>query len=294
MSDVMLSGGGASVTLHGDGAYMGPGIALTSLQGWYETPNAKVDSATRQTGDGDHDLTDQDILYETRTVSIGYRVLAGRSRQQALDQLALLDRMTHRMVTVRVRDDGQDSYCTGYYERSIDQTIQNPAWQDVSGVVTIVCPRPERLAWTAQKRQVSAALRSFGGLYYGPDAKGLVYDVSYGATAADQRNVCTIVNRGSSRAYPVFTINGGFDLSVSLGLTANGTSSTLTFDTFQGGNAPVVLDTRSRTASRGGVDVTELVSRRGWQTVPPNGSMTVILNSAGDGWVDVECRDTWM
>lgn len=294
MSDVILSAGTDSVTLHGSGRWAEDGLALTSIQGWYETPDTKTDLVERSTGDGAHDLSDMEIMYEARTVTLGYRAIVGASRSKALDQLTALGRMVHRMVRVRVVDDGQDTFCDGYASIDLDQSIQNPSWQDVSGVVNIVCPRPERLSWTAQKRQVSAALKSFGGLYYGPDAKGLVYDVTYGASVADQRNVCTIVNRGSSRAYPVFTVNGGFDLSVSLGLTANGTSSTLTFDTFQGGSAPVVLDTRSRTASRGGVDVTELVSRRGWQTVPPNGSMTVVLNSAGDGWVDVECRDTWM
>lgn len=291
---VIVYGDGFEVTFYSDGesdtdALM---IAESGVEGWYSTPDLKTGYTERGTGDGAHDVSASDVLYASRVVTLHF-VVNAHSRNGILRLVQQVERLAHQYVRFRLIDDGCDSFVQGVCEVSVPGNYGDAGWlEDCS--LTVTCPRPERLSWTAQKRQVSAALRSFGGLYYGPDAKGLVYDLTYGASVADQRNVCTIVNRGSSRAYPVFTVNGDFDLSVSLGLTANGTSSTLTFDTYQDGNAPVVLDTRSRTASRGGVDVTELVSRRGWQTVPPNGSMTVILNSAGDGWVDVECRDTWM
>ena len=47
MSDVTLTANGASVTLHGDGDYQGPGIALTGIAGWYQTPDPKITVTAR-------------------------------------------------------------------------------------------------------------------------------------------------------------------------------------------------------------------------------------------------------
>ena len=57
---------------------------------------------------------------------------------------------------------------------------------------------------------------------------------------------------------------------------------------------PVLLDTRSRTASMGGVDVTAKMSQRGWMTIPAGKALTVNLATPGSGWVTCESHDTYI
>ena len=90
MSDVILTADGESVTLHG-GAFDGHGIALTGLSGWYQTPDAKVTVTPRGQGDGGHDIVADNVMYDARVVTVGYRIIAGSDREEALRQLALLD-----------------------------------------------------------------------------------------------------------------------------------------------------------------------------------------------------------
>lgn len=292
MSDVILTADGESVTLHG-GAFAGHGIALTGLSGWYQTPDAKVTVTSRGQGDGGHDIVADNVMYDARVVTVGYRIIAGSDREEALRQLALLDKLVHRLVTCRVIDDGQDTCCSGgYYVRSLEQKIQNPLWQNLSGDITLVFERPERLSTTAQRCQLLPSIESDRvGLSYGPAARGLAYPLSYGMAAVDARNVCTLVNNGSSRAYPVFTVQGPWPDGVQL--TFPGLDMSLDYSQAVG-SVPLVLDSRSRTASIGGLDVSRNLRQRGFPTVPPGGSTAVNLQSVGDGYVTVECRDTYM
>lgn len=292
MSDVILTADGESVTLHG-GAFAGHGIALTGLSGWYQTPDAKVTVTSRGQGDGGHDIVADNVMYDARVVTVGYRIIAGSDREEALRQLALLDKLVHRLVTCRVIDDGQDTCCSGgYYVRSLEQKIQNPLWQNLSGDITLVFERPERLSTTAQRCQLLPSIESDRvGLSYGPAARGLAYPLSYGTAAVDARNVCTLVNNGSSRAYPVFTVQGPWPDGVQL--TFPGLDMSLDYAQAVG-SVPLVLDSRSRTASIGGLDVSRNLRQRGFPTVPPGGSTAVNLQSVGGGYVTVECHDTYI
>jgi hypothetical protein len=292
MSDVILTADGESVTLHG-GAFAGHGIALTGLSGWYQTPDAKVTVTSRGQGDGGHDIVADNVMYDARVVTVGYRIIAGSDREEALRQLALLDKLVHRLVTCRVIDDGQDTCCSGgYYVRSLEQKIQNPLWQNLSGDITLVFERPERLSTTAQRCQLLPSISSDRvGLSYGSAARGLAYPLSYGAAAVDARNVCTLTNDGSSRAYPVFTVQGPWPDGVQL--TFPGLDMSLDYAQAVG-SVPLVLDSRSRTASIGGLDVSRNLRQRGFPTVPPGGSTAVNLQSIGNGYVSIECHDTYM
>ena len=269
MSDVILTADGESVTLHG-GAFAGHGIALTGLSGWYQTPDAKVTVTSRGQGDGGHDIVADNVMYDARVVTVGYRIIAGSDREEALRQLALLDKLVHRLVTCRVIDDGQDTCCSGgYYVRSLEQKIQNPLWQNLSGDITLVFERPERLSTTAQRCQLLPSISSDRvGLFYGSAARGLAYPLSYGTAAVDARNVCTLVNNGSSRAYPVFTVQGPWPDGVQLTFPV----LDMSLDYSQAvGSVPLVLDSRSRAASIGGLDVSRNLRQRGFPTVPPGG-----------------------
>ena len=292
MSDVILSGGGHEVRLYG-GDYEGPGLALTGLDGWYQTPDSNVTVTARGQGDGGHDISADDILYEARCVTISYRVLAGSNRSRALSELAKLDMLVHQTVTCRVIDDGQDTCCSGgYYVRSLDQKIQNPLWQNLTGDITLVFERPERLSSQAQRFQLLPSVDSAHvGLSYGANNEGLAYPLSYGVAAADARNVGLIVNEGSSRAYPTFTCQGPWPDGVQVTFPGLG----LLLDYSQPvHDVPLVLDSRSRTASIGGLDVSRNLRSRGFPTVPAGGSVSVNLQSVGSGHITGETRDTYM
>lgn len=230
---------------------------------------------------------------DARVVTVGYRVIAGSDRGEALRQLSLLDNLVHGLVTCHVIDEGQDTYCSGgYYVRSLEQKIQNPLWQNLSGDITLVFERPERLSSQPQRCQLLPSIESdHVGLSYGDSGKGLAYPLSYGLAATDARNVCTLVNNGSSRAYPVFIVQGPWPNGVQL--TFPGLDMSLDYAQAVG-NVPLVLDSRSRTASIGGLDVSRNLRQRGFPTVQPGGSLAVNLQSIGNGYVSVECHDTYM
>ena len=293
MSDVMLTANGASVTLHG-GDFDGSGIALTGLSGWYQTPSPKVTVTSRGQGDGGHDIAADDIMYEARVVTVGYRIIAGADRGEALRHLSLLDRLVHGIVTCRVIDEGQDTYCSGgYYVRSLEQKIQNPLWQNLSGDITLVFERPERLSTLAHSGEARASVVQSGGLSYGAANAGLAYPLSYGAVS-DGATVMRLPNQGTSRAYPTYTLCGDWPSGCTLRLACDGRASTLAFGEAIHTGTPVLLDTRSRTATMGGVDVTAKLSQRGWMTIPAGKALTVNLATPGSGWVTCESHDTYI
>lgn len=265
-------------------------IAKGGIEGWWSTPAAKVNVTARGQGDGGHDVSEDDISYASRTVTLHWN--ANASSRDAL--LALTDsvrRLVHRQVRMRVVDGTEDTCCSGGYM----VLTQQPDYRSGSiadSTITIVFERPERLSSTPQRYQLLPSIESdHVGLSYGDSGKGLAYPLSYGKAAVDARNVCTLTNNGSSRAYPVFTVQGPWPSGVQLTFPGLGMS----LDYAQAvGNVPLVLDSRSRTASIGGLDVSRNLRQRGFPTVQPGGSLAVNLQSIGNGYVSVECHDTYM
>ena len=52
-------------------------MILREIDGWYGTPESRTEATPRKWGDGDHDVSEADIAYGARTVSVSYRLLAG-------------------------------------------------------------------------------------------------------------------------------------------------------------------------------------------------------------------------
>lgn len=265
-------------------------IAKGGIEGWWSTPAVKVNVTARGQGDGGHDVSEDDISYASRTVTLHWN--ANASSRDAL--LALTDsvrRLVHRQVRMRVVDGTEDTCCSGGYM----VLTQQPDYRSGSiadSTITIVFERPERLSSTPQRYQLLPSIESdHVGLSYGDSGKGLAYPLSYGKAAVDARNVCTLTNNGSSRAYPVFTVQGPWPNGVQL--TFPGLDMSLDYAQAVG-NVPLVLDSRSRTASIGGLDVSRNLRQRGFPIVQPGGSLAVNLQSIGNGYVSVECHDTYM
>jgi hypothetical protein len=139
-----------------------------------------------------------------------------------------------------------------------------------------------------------ATLQTLGVDWFSGDAQdpvgsaGLRYGLRYG-TAGAASNVALLLNQGSSKAFPVLTVTGSFPNGVQIQWGGNA----LQYDGAVGA-VPLILDSRSQTASMGGVDVSRGLYRRDFPTVPADGSVSLRLMSAGTGWVTAVCRDTYI
>lgn len=265
-------------------------MILREIDGWYGTPESRTEATPRKWGDGDHDVSGADIAYGARTVPIAYRLLAGdRAR---LEQLrSMLDALTHRLVRLRVVDTPEDTYQVGEVLQVLpDKAPQNMAMQTDTGLITVLCRRPERLSWRSTDVQLFPTSSSSGGLSYGGKGLGLVYPLSYGADAGSPQSVALLRNRGSATAYPVITVTGPMPDGVAL-LGSDGRSVQWSGSV---GRVPLILDCRTQTASMGGVDVSRRLTRRGFPAIPAMGSLSVQLMSPGDGWATVSVRDTYL
>lgn len=265
-------------------------MILREIDGWSATPESKTETTPRKWGDGDHDISQADIAYGSRTVSLSYRLLAGdRRRLQGLR--GLLDGLTHRLVRMRVVDGDEDTFQVGEVLQVLpDKAPQNLASQTESGVVTLLFRRPDRLSWLSRDVQVYPGSSSSGGLFYGGKGLGLAYPLSYGADAGSPQSVALLRNAGSATAFPVVTVTGPMPDGVLL-VGSDGGSLQWSGSV---GLTPLVLDCRTQTASMGGVDVSRLLTRRGFPSVSPGGSLSVQLMSPGSGWVTVSVRDTYL
>lgn len=323
MSIVTLSAPGVQDAVI-DGSASARGMILRGLSGWLGSPAAKTDLTERLVGDGAHDVQAAQILYSARTVTIEYRLLADapHDRGQVLDMQADLRMFLHRTVRVRVQDDAHDLYCEGYVD-SVDteQSTQNMNWQYLTGQIVIVCPRPELLSSLERGCQLQCASleNGSGGLSYNPQDdflaasgegeptnsvsglfgtlegdEGIHYPLTYylddDETAASNTGVVT--NAGSSRAYPVFRVHGPMPDGVDLEFPGTGLRLQCSLPVYAG--SALVLDSRTRTASVNGVDVSETLISRGFPTVPSHGGLSLLLRTVGGGWVDVESHDTYI
>ena len=304
-----------------DGSQTATRYILRALSGWLGSPDAKVNLVERANGDGAHDVPASTISYAARTVSVEYRLLPrdAHGRDELLAMQDSVRAFLHKHVRVRVRDETMDTYCDGYVAQlTMGENVQNVNRQTQTGTIDIVCNRPEILATTPQTGQLLPYLdsRDGNGLSYNQrgletywmgepnnsvsvlrvdvlsGTSGLAYPLKYLTRRKIMRpNQVTFVNHGSSRAYPVFTCNGPMPDGVDLVVEGTGQWLRCAQPVF---GEPLVLDSRSRTATVGGLDVSRTLVSRGFPVVPPHGSITVTLRTSGDGWVDASMRDTWM
>lgn len=266
-----------------DGYY----ITQEGIEGWYSMPSMQVSSTARGQGDGNHDIQDDDIHYEARVITM-HAMIVG-SRMDTLGKLARLRRCSHRHVQVRVVDELMDAYCDGRATISATAKRGEQIIPDVT--VTIECDRPEILSTEAQKVQIwPQADSGLGGLRYGVKTTGLWYPIQYGVEVSDSRNACVLRNDGSSRAYPVFQVTGPFPDGVAVAFQ-DGSSLSYSQPV---GVTPLILDSRSHSATIGGVDVSRGLNARGFPVIEPGATLGVTLQSAGTGWVTCVTHDAYM
>lgn len=263
----------------------GPALMLAKegIEGWWGAPDLKVDVTERASGNGAHDVASDSILYATRTITVNFDAI-GDAHSEILEAITRVSRANGLPVKFRVVDDNSDTFVSGYVRSEFGATWNN---RYQTGTLTIICPRPERLAWNPLQTQLFPVSVMQGGLKYN-NGTGLKYPLTYG-TAGTASNVALLLNQGSAKAYPVLTVTGPFPN----GIQIQWDGSALQYDGAIGA-VPLTLDSRSQTASMGGVDVSRNLSRRDFPVVPAAGSVSLRLMSAGSGWVTAVCRDTFI
>ena len=272
------------------------GLMVTSdgITGWDSAPDAKVTSTERKTGNGAHDIRASEVLYQSRVVTVAVAAL-GRTRDETLSAMRSLDASQQRLISMRVVDASTDTYCEGGYAH-VDW---DAAYHDgvCKGTLTATFPRPERLSTTASTGTMVPATGNGGGLVFDPVTSGsdtlhvLRWPLSFGAGAVRTGNVCTLTNSGTIPADVIITASG--DMPQGLAITSVSTGKQLAYGlgvTWQ----PVVLDSRTRTASVAGVDVSRGLTSRDFPTVPAGGSITLSLTASGTGTVTATCHDTYI
>ena len=285
---VTISWDGGSVDLYGPDAWSGLVVSSDGITGWDSAPDAKVSVTERQSGNGAHDVRANDIHYQSRVVTIGVGAF-GRTRDETLAAMRSLSAADGRLVTMRVVDASSDTHCVGGYTH----VAWDAAWYEgvATGTLTATFVRPERLSTTPSIGTLVPSTGSGGGLVFAGTNHVLQWPLSFGAGAIRTGNVCTISNRGTIPADVLITASG--DMPQGLAITDVSTGKQLAYGwgvTWQ----PVVLDSRTRTASVAGVDVSRGLTSRDFPTVPAGGSITLSLMASGTGTVTATCHDTYI
>lgn len=260
-------------------------VSGDGIDGWDSSPDAKVSMTEMQTGNGAFPVSEQDVLYGARTVTINFHA-HGSDRSETVSLMRSISEACGHIVSVRVVDADDDTFCRGYVQPGFEAEW----YQDwATGVLTVVCPDPRRYSTDRHVMQLFPTGSASGGLLYGDGGDGLVYPLNYGSSAEAMQNVGTLVNEGTSPSYPVITVTGPMDARLRIDC---GDRSIVYTQPVRG--VPLVIDFLSRTASVGGLDTSRNLESRGFSPVPAGGSLSLSLQSTGSGWATVEWRDTYI
>lgn len=126
------------------------------------------------------------------------------------------------------------------------------------------------------------------GLEYGLFKNGGI--LTYGRFV--QNSQVVVKNNGNTDAYPIFVTQGDFPSGVSIN---DGNGHTVELNTPILAASPVTFDMRG-SATRNGSDISYLLTRRNWFSIPPGESMQPAISSIqeGSGFVDITLQDTYL
>lgn len=259
-------------------------IVRDKLKGLWDSPALKTQLTERQTGDGAH--TPGDILYSARTVTIPFAIIP-RAEETVEQWRIRLGRLLHQTVTLTIDDNDEHTYLAGHL--TVDYSGTHSSLYD-TGNITLTCPDPRRLSQQAQTATLWPTRGLTGGITY---QTGLIYPVSYGQAATDQRNIGTLANRGNSAASPLIIIRNMADGAQINWIDPENRTHTLTYDGWTG-NDPAIIDCHDRTARIGTSDQTSHLRRRDFPTIPPGQTIRLELISPGAGYITAQVHDTYM
>jgi hypothetical protein len=280
MSDLYIGGyrfGGESLV---------GGLVLSSLTGWYDTPDDKTDYQERATSYGDFPVSSIRRGARVLDLDLGFEF---PSRADATAMFHRLNALHGSQQVVRLVDE-MDMFCTGTV------TFGFPKMKGVAGALsgTVTCTDPRIYSSDLQEINLTSQASSSGsvGVSYGD---GLTYGdgFTYGASGLLETNSGTLRNGGNSPAYPTFEIHGGFPSGVRVTSSAG---DVLEWASPIYSSAPVTLDCFNRRGLIMGVDQSTNLSRREFFSVPPGGQLGVTFMplEASSGFCTARVRDTYI
>lgn len=289
-------------------------VKSEGLSGWWSTPTPKISRTELGQGDGASNVEEQDIRYSARVVTLECAAI-GSTHEHVMEAYDRVLAVAHHLVRLRVYDGKEDTYVVG----TVAVTSTEHWSRHMMGfTLEVTCSQPERLSTVPHEIQLicDSLNISGGGLSYGPGlatywegepnnspsvlvtdtlmgTSGLHYPLTYRTIEhIDNPNTGLLENRGTSRAYPVFKVFGPFEDGVEL--LFPGTGLTLSCAYPLRSTQVLTLDSRTRTASVGGRDVTETVIQRGFPTIGPGCGLQIVLTTTGTGFVNASVHDTYM
>lgn len=292
MAQMQLSNNSSTLIFSGgrEKAANGFYISKDGIEGWKSSPDKKTSIVERDRGNGAYAITADQVTYAARVVTAHF-VVAGDNRKDIVSGLSAINAFTGQIVTLRVTDDGEDTFVTGFI------TVDAPATYSATAAVgsfTLIATDPRRLSWSQKMVELYPYTSGLsGGLIWGTSGAGLAWPLSYGTAASDARNVGFLTNAGSSTAFPAITVNGSFVDGVTLTWDNGAKSGAVTYSN-QILGAPLVLGSFDESAKIGGIDHSEFLASRGFPTIPPGGSVRITLQSSGTGWAVATLRDTYI
>ena len=266
------------------------------VEGWYSSPDLKVEATARQTGHGNFPVPDDRVLYESRTVTV-HLTCWGGTREASVALASSWSRALAQSVTVTVDDGGLPTWARGHCQLAWESDW-SPA--GLRGTLTVVCDDPRRYgefrgAYASSSPDGPGALRWADG---GP--RGLVFPISFG-DVAEAATACSLHNAGTAAAHPVIAFTGAQTADVRIPWSASVEtdwgrrdmgSGELRYQGPTGGL--VVLDCLSHTASVAGVDRTRYVTGRQWPAVPAGGDLSLSLVCDSAGYIEAHIDDTYI
>lgn len=258
-------------------------LAHEYISGWYSSPDLKVSSTPRQSGNGNFGHREQDILYESRTVIAN--IICQGGRKLAVDYAQWLSEFLGKMVRFTVHDYDHETWVTGYCSLTFDSAHYEDA---IPGTVTVVCDDPRRYGSEIHTVYAYAASGGSGGLQYEADSpQGLIFPLNYGNVSVAS-TTCSLQNNGASYMYPTIRYYGnGRDCRI---LMSNGQEVR-----YRGlGGQPVLFDCLNHSATINGVDVTRYVSCRQWPKIAPNSEMVFSIVSDSGDYLQITGFDTYL
>lgn len=260
----------------------------TGLKGWWDSPDQKVEMTERQAGHGAHNITDDMVLYSTRTITVGIYICA-TDRATMQEQQNKVNKLLGKVITIVVEDDEQETYTTGFLAIEWDNVRHGGVYEYQQATLTFVCADPRRYATEAHTCYLAPMAGTEGGLLFDDNGNMYVNPVQfYGTTEAG--NVAMLQNNGTATAYPVLTVSGYWPYGITINLPDGGQ---LRYNS-QIYYTNVVIDCLTRTATINGVDVTRNLSSRKFPSVEPGESLRLSCQSIGNGSVEIEVHDTYI
>lgn len=260
------------------------------VEGWYSSPDLKVEGHARQTGHGNFPTPSDAVLYESRTVTV-HLTCWGGTREASVALAQTLSRALAQTVVLTVDDGGLSTHAQGHCQLDWEGDWSAAG---LRGTLTVVCNDPRRYG-QARHAYLTPGLTHAGALQWADaGACGLLWPVSFGQSEALAASAAVLEHSGTAEAWPVVYAAGfpqGFRLVSQVGDSPSPVE--LAYPRAVG-DVPLRLDCLSRTADIGGVDVTRELTSRGFPSVRPGEPTSVSLVCEGTGSVELVWNDTYI